>query len=520
MNTDHLNHPTNLQLEQSCKRILLQVALLKRLLVLGVVGLAALEGRSAAVLDVVPQVNTTTPGGGYSASLSQVFRFQQLYPAHEFPPVPIRITSLSWRRFNTETFQNASGQYRFKLSTTSKTESTLGSVFDQNIGPDETIVFDGTWTVSSMTTQTNPPYPFEMVLNLTTPFVYDPTKGNLLVEHQCFSTTVPYCDAAGGVGDGLARAYNTSLNPNATTASMVDTGGDIIQFEYTPLQDIVFIPTSSTFTNSLNVTLLSGVPNSVIRYTTNGSDPTETSTAYTAPIILNATTTVKAQLYVNSFPASDVFSQTYTSYVRPDIEFMPVGQLFTNQLTVTLVNNVGVGTLRYTMDGSAPQTASTAYTGPINITTGVTIRAQVFLNTFPVSEVFQQTYARVYAFPDDGIPFAWRETHFGAGFLTDPRSAAHADPDNDGYTNVEEYLSGTVPVDNDSVPEIELAVKAVPRLTFSTVQGRNYRIDRATKLNPPDWQTIVNSVSATGQVMHYVDEEAPANSFYRIELIP
>lgn len=58
---------------------------------------------------------------------------------------------------------------------------------------------------------------------------------------------------------------------------------------------------------------------------------------------------------------------------------------------------------------------------------------QVFLNNFPITEVLSASYARVYAL-DDGIPAEWRERYFGPGYLTDPRGAAEADPDGDGWT--------------------------------------------------------------------------------------
>jgi hypothetical protein len=202
-------------------------------ILIGWLGMAPLAGHASSILDVIPDAYATTPALGYSGALSQPIRSQQVYPAHEFPSAPIQITSLRWRRYNAQTFENAGGQFRFKLSTTSRNENTLSGTFAHNVGPDETVVFDGVWTVSSTTTTGGAPYPFEMVLQLTTPFVYDPSEGNLLLEHQCFSTTIPTVDAAGDAGDGLARAYNLNLDPNASTASVVDTGGEIIQFEYT-----------------------------------------------------------------------------------------------------------------------------------------------------------------------------------------------------------------------------------------------------------------------------------------------
>ena len=117
------------------------------------------------------------------------------------------------------------------------------------------------------------------------------------------------------------------------------------------------------------------------------------------------------------------------------------------------------------------------------------------------------------------MPFAWREQYFGPGFLTNPCAAADADCDDDGYVVSEEYQYTTDPTDGDSAPEILLTVRAVPRLTFTTIPGRSYLIQRTTTLNPPNWETIAGPLTATGPELHYVDEDAPDNSYYQIELV-
>ncbi len=50
--------------------------------------------------------------------------------------------------------------------------------------------------------------------------------------------------------------------------------------------------------------------------------------------------------------------------------------------TVTLSNQSGYGTLRYTTDGSAPTAQSTAYTGPFEVSLPTTVRANAFAGNF------------------------------------------------------------------------------------------------------------------------------------------
>ena len=45
----------------------------------------------------------------------------------------------------------------------------------------------------------------------------------------------------------------------------------------------------------------------------------------------------------------------------------------------------------------------------------------------------------------DGIPDAWELAQFGAGWQTNPNAAANADPDGDGWSNLQEYQNGSNP---------------------------------------------------------------------------
>ena len=73
------------------------------------------------------------------------------------------------------------------------------------------------------------------------------------------------------------------------------------------------------FTGSTQVTITaqSGL---TVYYTTNDSDPDNTSTQYTAPFTINATTTVKAIAYDASSNASDVAEMTFTKHDLVNVE--------------------------------------------------------------------------------------------------------------------------------------------------------------------------------------------------------
>lgn len=292
-------------------------------------------------------------------------------------------------------------------------------------------------------------------------------------------------------------------NPGRSLADLVE-----------PLQ---ISPNGGDFLGSVEVTMGTSVPTAVIRYTLDGSEPTTDSPIYQEALTLNATTTVRARLFVNEFPASEIVSATFTEL--PAITFTPGGGLFTNSIAVALSNNLDLGTLRYTTDGNDPEAGSPAYANPVVLTTAATIKARVFLTGFPVSEVYAASYARVYAL-DDGISNEWRERYFGAGYLTDPRVAPEADPDEDGWNNRFEFERQTDPTDPDSYPPTIATIRAVPAISWTSVPGMTYRVLRKNSVSVPEWEEVLPAFLATEESSRYIDADAPATAIYQVEVVP
>ncbi|MCL2291293.1 MAG: chitobiase/beta-hexosaminidase C-terminal domain-containing protein [Bacteroidetes bacterium] len=72
-------------------------------------------------------------------------------------------------------------------------------------------------------------------------------------------------------------------------------------------------PSGTTFINPIEVTITSETPGAVIRYTTNGSDPTESSPLYSNPVPISVTTTLKAKAWKEGEEPSTVSTAVYTS---------------------------------------------------------------------------------------------------------------------------------------------------------------------------------------------------------------
>ena len=73
-----------------------------------------------------------------------------------------------------------------------------------------------------------------------------------------------------------------------------------------------FSPAAGTYADSVTVRLSTGTQGGVIHYTLDGSVPSSSSPVYTAPVVLTATTTVKAVTLADGYRPSPVVSRTYT----------------------------------------------------------------------------------------------------------------------------------------------------------------------------------------------------------------
>jgi hypothetical protein len=126
------------------------------------------------------------------------------------------------------------------LSTSSKFPNTGGplmsTTFADNVGPDNTLVFSsGPLTLTSPGCSGPGVCPFDMSFLFTTPFLYDPTKGRLLIDLNG--------SIAGGVGNLDSVVFNPpNGGPEASvsgalndTSGSLQFGGDILQLRYTLL---------------------------------------------------------------------------------------------------------------------------------------------------------------------------------------------------------------------------------------------------------------------------------------------
>lgn len=113
------------------------------------------------------------------------------------------------------------------------------------------------------------------------------------------------------IGDAVV-VYGTLKKyvKNSTTTPEFDSNSQIMQLTRT-LAAPTFTPDGGGFLTTQNVTLNCETEDAEIRYTTDGTDPVSTSTLYSTPIELSATTTIKAASFKGS-DVSAVITRTFT----------------------------------------------------------------------------------------------------------------------------------------------------------------------------------------------------------------
>jgi len=156
-----------------------------------------------------------------------------------------------------------------------------------------------------------------------------------------------------------------------------------------------FSPAGGTYTSTQNVSIATTTPNATIRYTTNGSEPTSTSSVYSSPINVSSTTTIKAKAFKDGWTPSATESATYTITPSGTVAtptFSPAGGTYTSTQNVALSCTTTGATIRYTTNGSEPTSSSTVYSSPINVSSTTTIKAKAFKDGWTPSSTASATY--------------------------------------------------------------------------------------------------------------------------------
>ena len=182
-------------------------------------------GQIRAELKIVSPgayANTESPASANAPDASG--RFQQIFPASDFLSLPANMRTITQYGYRpdgqlTTPLHGMLTTHKVILSTTSVEPGNLDLTFANNVGQDAVVVFDGTnvdWTIQNRG-PAGGPKEFDYI-TFQTPFEYDPSKGNLLMDvsftyegdfsADVFSDAGPHGQFIGGDLGGTRANYS------------------------------------------------------------------------------------------------------------------------------------------------------------------------------------------------------------------------------------------------------------------------------------------------------------------------
>jgi len=247
----------------------------------------------------------------------------------------------------------------------------------------------------------------------------------------------------------------------------------------------VFNPGGGTYSSSQSVTITTATEGATIRYTTDGSTPSQTNgTVYSSPVAISVNTTLKAIAYKSGLTDSSVTSATYEIVVAAPA-FNPGGGTYSSAQSVTITTVTSGATIRYTTDGSTPsQSNGTVYSSPVAISVTTTLKAIAYKSgmtdssvtsaTYTITGVPQALYREV--FPNNTGAFIWENYATVAGwrvYYNNPNYMAfnYGSPN---WTVQEEAGSPTNLTALNSNPASSEQVYGFVRMSYSSKLDRPY----------------------------------------------
>jgi hypothetical protein len=154
--------------------------------------------------------------------------YQQIYDASEFSNTPILISQVA---FSTSSIiSNATSAtlgLDVHLGVAGSSAANPSTTFSANRGSNYQDVFDATLTFTPALNNT-----FDMVLNLSTPFLYDPSKGDLLLDVSLTQASA-FTGTALYFGGDSSPTDDRIFNANPSTTGTVDFNTLATQFTFT-----------------------------------------------------------------------------------------------------------------------------------------------------------------------------------------------------------------------------------------------------------------------------------------------
>jgi hypothetical protein len=235
--------------------------------------------------------------------------------------------------------------------------------------------------------------------NTTVYFQYGKTTayGSTTPEEGPFTAAQTIANAITDLSASTVYHYRlVATNSAGTTfgSDMTLTTGPASSLPVTAVAQPIISPAAGTYAGSVTVSLSDATAGAAIRYTLNGSDPTDSSPVYGGSFTLQASATVKARAFEDGLSDSSVASGSYTiqsgQVATPKIA--PSSGIFNSSVSITISDATPGAVIHYALNGTLLGPSSPIYTGPLIETFGTTVTAQAFEDGMVASGVSSAAY--------------------------------------------------------------------------------------------------------------------------------
>lgn len=230
-----------------------------------------------------------------------------------------------------------------------------------------------------------------------TTWAYKGSKQDVGNKWFLYVKNLPFADVTVDSYDTILSKWGSVLNTSNFDTNTATVKKWITDRINDPIPAIIeapaFSPAAGIINGIQNVTISCKTPGTTIRYTTDGSTPTERSDIYRTPICVSTEQTIKAIAMKTGLNNSIVASSAYTiSSIVATPKFSLAGGTYKGTKKVTIECATIGAIIRYTTNGTTPTAKSPKYSAPISVTTTKTIKAIAIKPQMNNSSVASATY--------------------------------------------------------------------------------------------------------------------------------
>jgi alpha-tubulin suppressor-like RCC1 family protein len=217
-----------------------------------------------------------------------------------------------------------------------------------------------------------------------------PTDVVSIAAGKLFSVAVSRDGRVWGWGDSARGQLGEVTTSPRLTASPLGRAAPVLA----PGQSVAtptFAPVAGAYSSNQNVTISCSTSGASIYFTTDGTDPTTSSTPYTSPVLVDHTLTLKARAFKSGLNPSNIATGVYTLKPTTPV-FNPVQGNYPSAQSVSITTSPADAQVRVTTDLSDPTASSPLYTGPISVARPMTLKARAFKSGWTNSELATASY--------------------------------------------------------------------------------------------------------------------------------